>query len=887
MAKNLLRQLFMIWLVLGLAACKTSYQITAPVADSVHTTPPAEYRVGFDKAPTKLPKMTLNGASVEQFFVKGATDAVANGADLAPFLKEGRNRFHVNPPLGPMVYFIYDTAGPEVVILQADGTDPVAIQGIASDAVGVQSVVVNGVTATVATDGKFSASVPATNLYSFQATDTLNHTSTTEFADLAQQYNPSLQFRVNQSGIDFAIGQVINAINGTDLSGVMGSEPLFDSTWKGAFGETYGSDAFIDSLSLSANSFTLDLADGGQNYIEGDISTAHMVLRLRIHNGLLPPTEITIGATVGPLDLSGNMAVGVTNHKPVVTLSNFSFNVGAVVLDDVPSAFASMLSPIISGIVNLFQGLISDILEDLLTDKLSDVISQIVQDNYTLRVNDLDMAMQLQLEDIAVNNSSMLVTMSGGVTPVTVNPLIPQQLGPLYTGDNVTVPPEDAGDFAVSINTNVINQTLVSAFQVGLTQLNIVGETLQFGLPRNDDLNEVGTQRVLVDTLAPPQVRVDRVDGAAKTTLGIHGLTMAVQTRNDTGFKNDFRVQLNAKAEIAIATNPDNTLNITMVSTPVIDITGIAIGNNELSSKVYDSAVETFATYAMGQVMEALAKPLSAIKLPSFNCMAFISQDVQAIGDEGHHLGLSGTLSKVSDECDNAVGEPPKVAYSRGVGTPLICSADEDYDAGLCYPKCRSGYTGVGPVCWKDNASYGRGVGSAASLVCGAGQEMDAGLCYTKCKTGFHGVGPVCYNDKPASYGRGVGTIPNLIPYGCPSGKEMDAGLCYVYCEAGYHGVGPVCWLDEPSYGRGVGTVPSLACGSGQELDAGLCYPVCDSGYHGVGPVCWTNEELSYGRGVGVPIHTCPADKVEDAGLCYKTCNEGYTGVGPVCWPDE
>lgn len=887
MAKNILRQMFMIWLVLGLAACKTSYQINAPVADTVHTTPPAEFRVGYNKAPTALPKMVLNGSNVEQFFTAGTTEAIANGADLAPFLKEGQNRFHVNPPLGPMVYFVYETAGPEIVILRADGTDPVAIQGLAVDAVGTQSVQVNGVAATLAADGSFTATVPAASLYTFQAVDTYNHASTTEYAALAQQYNPSLQFRVNQAGLDFALGQVVNAINGTDLSGVMGAEPLFDETWKGAFGETYGSDAFIDSISLSANSISLDLADGGQNQLAGDISTAHMVLRLRIHNGLLPPTEITIGATVGPLDLAGNLQLGVTDHTPVVTLSNFSFNVGAVVLDDVPSAFASMLSPIISGIVNLFQGLISNILEDVLTDKLGEVIAQVIQESYTLRINDLDMAMQLQLEDIATSDASMLVTMSGGVTPITVNPLIPPQLGPLHTSDNVSAPVEDDSHFAVSINANVINQTLVSAFQVGLTQLNIVGETLQFGLPRNDELNEVGTQRVLVDTLAPPQLRVDRVDGAAKTTLGIHGLTMGVQTRTDTGFKNEFRVRLNAKVEVAIATNPDNTLNLSMVSNPVIDITGIAIGNNELSAKLYDSVVETFATYAIGQVMEALAQPLGAIKLPSFNCMAFISQDVQAIGDEGHHLGLSGTLSKVSDECDNPVGAPPKVAYSRGVGTPMICSADEDYDAGLCYQKCEAGYTGVGPVCWKDNASYGRGVGSAASLMCGAGQEMDAGLCYTPCKSGFHGVGPVCYNNQPASYGRGVGTIPNLIPYSCPAGKEMDAGLCYVYCSAGYHGVGPVCWLDEPSYGRGVGTVPSLACGSGQELDAGLCYPVCDSGYHGVGPVCWTNDELSYGRGVGAPIHTCEAGKEEDAGLCYKTCAEGYDGVGPVCWPNE
>jgi len=42
-----------------------------------------------------------------------------------------------------------------------------------------------------------------------------------------------------------------------------------------------------------------------------------------------------------------------------------------------------------------------------------------------------------------------------------------------------------------------------------------------------------------------------------------------------------------------------------------------------------------------------------------------------------------------------------KDSYGRGVGVPLGCDSNEDYDAGLCYPKCPSGFVGVGPVCWE------------------------------------------------------------------------------------------------------------------------------------------------------------------------------------------
>jgi hypothetical protein len=43
-----------------------------------------------------------------------------------------------------------------------------------------------------------------------------------------------------------------------------------------------------------------------------------------------------------------------------------------------------------------------------------------------------------------------------------------------------------------------------------------------------------------------------------------------------------------------------------------------------------------------------------------------------------------------------------KDTYGRGVGKPLTCKKELEYDAGLCYNKCRDKYSGVGPICWGD-----------------------------------------------------------------------------------------------------------------------------------------------------------------------------------------
>ena len=42
-----------------------------------------------------------------------------------------------------------------------------------------------------------------------------------------------------------------------------------------------------------------------------------------------------------------------------------------------------------------------------------------------------------------------------------------------------------------------------------------------------------------------------------------------------------------------------------------------------------------------------------------------------------------------------------KQAYGRGVGKAISsCPDDKEKDGALCYPFCRDGFNGVGPVCW-------------------------------------------------------------------------------------------------------------------------------------------------------------------------------------------
>lgn len=213
--------------------------------------------------------------------------------------------------------------------------------------------------------------------------------------------------------------------------------------------------------------------------------------------------------------------------------------------------------------------------------------------------------------------------------------------------------------------------------------------------------------------------------------------------------------------------------------------------------------------------------------------------------------------------------------------------------------------------------------------VCPSGDVYDAGLCYPECREGFSGIGPVCYGNCPPntsdsgaicikhSRNRGTGTLPT-----CPTGTYQDVLLCYPNCKSGFTGNGPVCWgvcppgypdFDgfcgkPPGYGRGAGHETEQACvtsgdpgaaTNGCELYGLLWYPICNKGFHNFGCcICVadcppgfrddgaTCYKPSYPNSAGTLPDGCPDDKEYDVGLCYPKCDPGFSGVLTICYAD-
>ena len=116
-------------------------------------------------------------------------------------------------------------------------------------------------------------------------------------------------------------------------------------------------------------------------------------------------------------------------------------------------------------------------------------------------------------------------------------------------------------------------------------------------------------------------------------------------------------------------------------------------------------------------------------------------------------------------------------------------------DGEIIYPKCKSGFHKVGccicsPDCpsgWSDSGtgctkpSYGRGAGEP--LACKPGLERDGLLCYPSCKAGFHGVGPVCWQNCPTQAPKECGAGCSKTTADCAT-NTTDMVVTPVMCVA-------------------------------------------------------------------------------------------------------
>ena len=156
-------------------------------------------------------------------------------------------------------------------------------------------------------------------------------------------------------------------------------------------------------------------------------------------------------------------------------------------------------------------------------------------------------------------------------------------------------------------------------------------------------------------------------------------------------------------------------------------------------------------------------------------------------------------------------------------------------------------------VTTEPNQSRGYEVYSSTPNTCPRSHpELQGGLCYTRCRSGFDGIGPVCWAQ---SHNVGIGLPVELEP--CPDGWNNDGLTCRepIRNDCSWRGLLGECW-GRLTGGRVKGRLDNGGvCPGGLEKVDGLCYYRCPARLPrripGMPYFCYAGGELSYGRGVG------------------------------------
>ena len=180
-----------------------------------------------------------------------------------------------------------------------------------------------------------------------------------------------------------------------------------------------------------------------------------------------------------------------------------------------------------------------------------------------------------------------------------------------------------------------------------------------------------------------------------------------------------------------------------------------------------------------------------------------------------HFLGfLPDAVTAIPDYPFVSTSPNQSRGYEVYSSTPQTCPrSNPELQDGLCYQRCRTGYTGRGPVCWAESQNIGVGV-PVELEPCPDGWNNDGLICREPIRNdcSMRGLFKECW-------GRLVGgRLKGRLDNGgiCPkSHPDKVAGLCYKRCPANLPnriaGMPYLCYAGgDLSYGRGAGTVPPM-----------------------------------------------------------------------------
>lgn len=649
----------------SLAACKQA-TITAPTSNFTDDELPSTFSVAFTGgAPTDL-QIQLNSTIVTDRFTVTNTGATASGADLADVIYVGRNVFRVTANRQvKQVYFYYDQEGPEIRITDTDHVNHI-VKGYVVDRGGIEGVWLDGVKITLDDNRQFSAPFNPQTVNTFVATDQFGHTSETQFARRDSEFT-GISARLNQTGLNFLIGLLKEAIAGKDVTSLMSKKPTIEILDIDPFGIC----ALCVDLTLQEASIgrfeTLELTvqDNERIATNVDARNVHALASIHVRSGLIRHTTNTT-LNISRLRINTNILLDIVRSDLSLSLNNTRFNIDG--LDVRLHTWGGLTSYMVNRTISMIGEAIIDIFGPVITILLDKIIIPIASDfikdiPINLALVTLDDGEKLNIRALP----KFLDTYGRGITVDLATKIwapepaagVPGALGSLYVpGDTPTLGTTDPDgkpfDFGASINANVINQALLAAHEAGVTTIAIHPETYPHATPEAIQVYADGAQfgegakiGMRIEPAAAPYIKLMPSDDGAPGKLGWHDVYLAFDLyRPEWGeYRTLFGATFDVEVPFEINATEDGFLSLGIEQLPTIFISKT---DNTGMILIPPSFINGTLDYFMPVVLPQLAAKLKAIPLPRIYNHTLRMNKFWIAGANSNSLSVAGDLVPIS-----------------------------------------------------------------------------------------------------------------------------------------------------------------------------------------------------------------------------------------------
>ena len=573
-----------------------------------------EIKLTYDSLP--IPSeidINFNSQNVVECFEFFPNEGLADLNCFKGFFKEGKNTLQVmNENFGPKLNFNIEFQGPSFAIREvcyensthcdetisvSEGNVNVEIEY--RDFSGIDSVTLNDVEPYLSVNENTKRFlVELSDTYTFNSLDNFGNNSQIVYKADGQEISEILKVRVDET----FIGN-IKEILSEGISGIFlpeGDESLQNlqnldgggglvcnvSVKELKLGKVEIKDIGISNSNSNAQITTDILIEPINDYVfnNGSISDFSDVgvevlvdTRIRLFGcgrfGSLPINGLRL--FIETLEVNSDVDVNIVDEKFNLTLNNSSNGAALVYYD----AGLSDQNPILNGFVDLFLGLgfVRDLILGIVQNVVNSNLEEIIIGGEIKTESETSLGVFLQPTELFVKNNEVdnvgdiFIKLKGEVETLIRNEKVLPALGSYYVDDSeLPLIPDNDSSLAVVLNSNIINQGLLSAYNIGVTHLTVLNEEVFIGPDVTDNLGSEGDIRIELYPASPGQFFIEGND-VDKAYLEYNGAELTVSIKNNENWKQLFLVDVDIKAGVLISVR-DSKFYMTIAEDPFFDI---------------------------------------------------------------------------------------------------------------------------------------------------------------------------------------------------------------------------------------------------------------------------------------------------------------------------